>query len=141
MSAPVEEHERILPIVTPENERYWRAARAHALELPFCLGCERAFYPPQRRCPHCLSDRTDWRAISGRGRIYSWIVMHQVYDPSFKDRAPYAVAIIELEEGPRLVTNLVGLANDAIRLDLPVRAVYDDLTDAIALVQFTPEEA
>lgn len=139
MSAPAQESDRIEPIVTPENERYWRSARAHALELPYCLACERAFYPPQQRCPFCLSDRVDWRRAGGRGRVYSWIVMHQVYDPSFKDRAPYPVAIVELEEGPRLVANLVGVANDAIRLEMPVRAVYDDLNDAIALVQFTPE--
>jgi len=139
VSAPAQEGDRIEPIVTPENERYWRSARAHALELPYCLACERAFYPPQHRCPFCLSDRVDWRRASGRGRVYSWIVMHQVYDPSFKDRAPYPVAVIELEEGPRLVTNLVEVQNDAIRLDMPVRAVYDDLNDEIALVQFTPE--
>jgi len=139
VTAPAPGSERIEPIVTPENERYWRSARAHALELPFCLLCERAYYPPQQRCPFCLSDRTDWRRASGAGRVYSWIVMHQVYDPSFKDRAPYAVAIVELDEGPRLVANLVGVANDAIRLNMPVRAVYDDLTDEIALVQFTPE--
>lgn len=141
MSVPAQASDRIEPIVTPENERYWRSARAHALELPYCLACEQAFYPPQHRCPRCLSDRIDWRRVSGRGRVYSWIVMHQVYDPSFKESAPYAVAIVELEEGPRLVTNLVGVANDAIRLAMPVRAVYDDLTEAIALVQFAPEES
>jgi uncharacterized OB-fold protein len=132
--------ERILPIITPENERYWRSARAHALELPFCLACEHHFYPPQHRCPMCLSDRIDWRRVSGRGRVYSWIIMHQVYDPSFKDKVPYPVAIVELEEGPRLIANLLGIDNAAIHLGMPVRVAYEDVTDEIALVQFIPEE-
>lgn len=139
MTAPATEP--ILPVVTPENERYWHSARAHALELPYCLGCEQSFYPPQHRCPRCLSDRIDWQPVGGRARVYSWIVMHQVYDPSFRDRAPYLVAVVKLDEGPQLVTNLVRCPPDAVRLGLAVRAVYEDVTDDIALVYFTPEGA
>jgi uncharacterized OB-fold protein len=132
--------ERPLPIVTEENARYWRSARAHRLELPFCMACERAFYPPQHRCPTCLSDRVEWRPVSGRGRVFTWIVMHQVYDPWFKDKVPYVVAAVELEEGPRLITNLVNCPHDRIRLNMPVRVVYEDVNDELALVYFEPEE-
>ena len=131
--------DRPLPIVTDENARYWKSARAHALELPYCMACERPFYPPQHRCPSCLGDRIEWRQVSGRARVFSWIVMHQVYDPAFKDRAPYIVASVELEEGPRLITNLVNCPRDGVRIDLPVRAVYEDIDDDLALVYFEPE--
>lgn len=137
MSAPAVEP--ILPIVTPENAPYWRSAREHALKLPYCLACEQSFYPPQHRCPACLSDRVDWRPVSGRAQVYSWIVMHQVYDPSFKDRAPYIVAVVKLDEGPQLVTNLVNCPRESVRLGMSVRAVYADVAGDVALVYFEPE--
>lgn len=129
--------DRILPIVTDENREYWQSARAHALKLPFCMACETFFYPPRARCTTCLSDRVEYQPVSGRGTVQTWNIMHQVYDPSFKSRAPYVVAVIRLEEGPQLVTNLLDTPKDEIRIDLPVRLVYDDLTDEIALPQFT----
>jgi uncharacterized OB-fold protein len=129
--------ERILPIVTEENAEYWRSARAHALKLPFCMACEQFFYPAHYRCPACLGDKVEYRPVSGKGTVQTWNVMHQVYDPSFKDRAPYVVAVIRLEEGPQLVTNLLDTPKDEIRIDLPVRLVYEDLTDEIGLPQFT----
>ena len=77
--------------------------------------------------------------MSGRGTVYSFVIMHQVYDPAFKDDVPYNVAAVELEEGPRLYTNLVDVANAAIRVGMPVSVVYDDVTDGITLVKFRPE--
>ena len=132
--------EPIVPNVTEENAPYWRSARAHALELPFCMACERAFYPVQHRCPRCLGDRVEWRPVSGRAAVYSWVVVHQVYDPSFADRVPYVAAVVELEEGPRLVTNIVNCAPQAMKRAMAVRAVYKDLDDEVALVYFEPEE-
>lgn len=132
--------ERILPVVTEENAPYWRSAREHALRLPYCTACERAFYPVQHRCPRCLGDRLEWRPVSGRAQVYSWIVVHQVYDQSFADRTPYVVAVVELEEGPRLVTNIVNCLPQDVRRGLPVRAVYEDIDDEVALVHFEPRE-
>ncbi len=131
--------ERILPNVTEENAPYWRSARSHALQLPFCMSCERAFYPVQRRCPRCLGDRLEWRPVSGRARVYSWVVDHQVYDQSFAGRIPYIVAVVELEEGPRLVTNIVNCSPGDVRRDVAVRFVYEDVDDEIALVYFEPD--
>jgi len=133
--------ERILPIITAENAPYWQSTRAHALKLPFCMVCERAFYPVQGRCPRCLGDRLDWRAVSGRARVYSWIVVHQVYDQSFAERVPYIVAVVELDEGPRLVTNIVNCPPEKVGCGVQVRAVYDDIDDEVALVYFEPEGA
>lgn len=130
--------ERILPVVTEENAPYWLSAREHALKLPYCMACERAFYPVQHRCPRCLGERLEWRPVSGRARVYSWIVVHQVYDQSFADRVPYVVAVVELEEGPRMVTNIVNVPPQDVRGGLPVRAVYEDIDDGVALVHFEP---
>jgi uncharacterized OB-fold protein len=131
---------RPLPIVTDENAPYWRSARNHALELPFCLACARAYYPPQHRCPACLGERVEWRPVRGRGHVVTWTVMHQIYDPWFTERVPYVTAVVEIVEGPRLVATIVHCAPDAVRLDMPVRAVYEDVDDDLALVCFEPEE-
>jgi len=133
--------EPILPNITEDNEPYWASVKARDLKLPFCMRCEAAFYPPQSRCPRCLGDRLEWRHASGRGRLYSWVVVHQVYDKSFADRVPYVVAAVQLEEGPRLITNVVNCPTEGITADMPVRAVYRDLTDEVALVEFEPDGA
>ena len=131
--------EPILPVISDDNKPYWKSAREHALTVPFCGACNAAFYPAQSRCPRCLRDGVEWRRVSGRGTVYSWVVVHQVYDPSFAGRIPYVVATVELEEGPRLITNIVNCAADAVRANLPVRIVYKDVTDEVALVQFEPD--
>lgn len=131
--------EPILPVVTEDNGPYWASAREHALKLPFCVSCEAAFYPPQSRCPRCLRDAVEWRTVSGRGTIYSWVTVHQVYDRSFADRVPYVVATVELKEGPKLITNIVNCEPDVVRANMSVRIVYNDVTDDVALVQFEPD--
>jgi uncharacterized OB-fold protein len=130
--------EPILPVVTEDNGHYWRSAREHALKLPFCVSCDAAFYPPQSRCPRCLGDGVEWRPVSGRAKVYTWVIVHQVYDRSFADRVPYVVATVELEEGPRLITNIVNCEPEVVRANMPVRIVYKDVTDEVALVQFEP---
>jgi len=131
--------EPILPVVTEDNGPFWGSAREHALKLPFCVSCEAAFYPPQSRCPRCLRDGVEWRPVSGRGTVYSWVVVHQVYDRSFADRVPYVVATVELQEGPRLITNIVNCEPEVVRANMPVCIVYKDVTDEVALVQFEPD--
>lgn len=133
------EIEPILPVVTEDNSPYWASSREHALQLPYCVACGRAFYPPQSRCPRCLKDGIEWRPVSGRGTVYSWVVVHQVYDRSFADRIPYVVATVELQEGPRLITNIVNCDPAAVQANMPVRVVYNDVTDEVALVQFEPD--
>ena len=80
--------EPILPVISDDNKPYWKSAREHALTVPFCGACNAAFYPAQSRCPRCLRDGVEWRRVSGRGTVYSWVVVHQVYDPSFAGRIP-----------------------------------------------------
>lgn len=131
-------YEKPLPIKTADNAPYWESAQRHALELPRCRQCGKFRYPPGPYCPNCLSSETDWQAISGRGSIYSFIVVHQRYDPSFVDDLPYNVAVVALEEGPRLVTNIVGIANEALEIGMPVEVTYDDVTDEFTLPKFRP---
>jgi len=132
--------ERPLPEITDQNRSFWESARAGRLKLQRCRDCGRWRYPPAHHCYWCLSEEADWEPVSGRGTVYSFVVFHQAFHPAFKDRLPYNVAVVELVEGPRLVTNIVGCRNDEIYVGMPVEAVYEPLTEEVTLVKFRPVE-
>jgi uncharacterized OB-fold protein len=131
-------YEKPLPAITAENAPYYDSLRQHAMRLQRCGSCAVFRYPASPHCPRCLSEAFEWTPVSGRGAVYSWIVMHQIYDPAFRPEAPYNVAVVELAEGPRLTTNLVDCPSDAIRIGMPVAVVYDDVTDEVTLAKFRP---
>ncbi len=116
---------------------YERAAATGAVHLQRCQQCERWRHPPRLRCAACGSPEWSWEPIAGTGRLFSWTVTHRPTDPAFAAHVPYAVAVVELDEGPRLVGNLVGLRVEDLQLDLPVRVLLDRRSDAVALVDFT----
>jgi len=127
-----------LPAISPLNEPYWYGLKRHELQLPRCHECGTIWYPPSLFCPGCWSRNFAWQKLSGRGKVNSWVVFHQAYFPSFTDDVPYNVAEVELEEGPRLLTNLVAVDNDDITMDMPVEIVFDDVTDEVTLAKFRP---
>jgi len=137
MTAPTT-YEKPLPVKTAENAPYWDSAKAHALALPRCCACETWRYPPTPYCPKCLSDQTDWQEVSGRGTVYSFIIVHQRYDPSFAEDLPYNVTVVALEEGPRLVSNVVDVHNQDLRVGMPLTLTYDDITEEFTLPKFRP---
>ena len=130
------EYRKPLPRITPDNRPFWEAARRHELRLQRCDACGRFRYPPGPMCPDCLSERFEWRRVSGRGTISSWVVFHRVYFPAFADDAPYAVVQVELEEGPRLISNLVSSPGEKINIGMPVEVVFDDVTPELSLPRF-----
>jgi uncharacterized protein len=127
-----------VPRPAPESVPYWRAARQHRLELPRCNACGQFWFPPSQSCPHCLSADFAFAAVSGRGKVFSFVIFHRVYHPAFAKEVPYVVALVELVEGPRLLSNIVGVACDAVACDMPVKVVFDDLAADVSLPKFTP---
>jgi uncharacterized OB-fold protein len=127
---------RPLPKPTPESRVYWDGLRARQLMLPRCLDCAKAHFYPRAVCPHCASRRLEWRRASGRGTLYSFVINHR--PPAWRGPEPYVIAVIELEEGPRLMANLVGVAPDPslIRCDAPVEIQYEDVTPEVTLPAF-----
>ena len=117
------------PKPSPESAPFWEGARAHKLLLPRCNTCGRYWFPPSRRCVHCLSSDFAWTESEGKGRIYSFVVFHRVYHPAFESDVPYTVAIIELDEGSRLIANIIGTPPDEVRCDMRVRVVFEDRGD------------
>ena len=130
------DYDKPLPRLTPLNRPFFEAAKRGELALQRCNRCGQRWFPPAANCPNCLSTDVDWAPASGRGRLWSWIVMHQKYFPSFAGELPYNVAFIQLEEGPFLMSSIVGAKPDALRSDVPVEVVFEDATDDIAIPKF-----
>jgi uncharacterized protein len=131
-----------LPKPTPETQPFWDAVRRRQLLIQRCTACDRHYFYPRPLCPHCLSRDVEWVAASGRGRLHTFVINHRP-PRNFPLPAPCIVAIVELEEGPRLMTNLVGVDPDPqqLRCDMAVEVVFDDVTADITLPRFRPVAA
>ena len=89
-------------------------------------------------CPHCFAAKLEWRQASGRGSLYTFTVMHQVMNPGFVDSVPYNVAQIDLVEGVRMTSNVVGTSNDALRIGMPLEVVFEKVGDNVSIPKFRP---
>jgi uncharacterized OB-fold protein len=127
-----------VPRPAPESVPYWEAAKHHKLEVPHCNACGHYWFPPSASCPHCLSTDFAFTPVSGQGKVFSFVTFHRVYHPAFEQEVPYVVALVELEEGPRLLTNIVGVPPDKVACEMPVKVVFDDVGDGVAVPKFTP---
>lgn len=127
-----------LPVADPVSEPYWAGCRRHELLLQRCGACGDFRFPPAPLCPRCRSPHATWTSATGAGRVYSWIVvMHPVPDVYATD-VPYVIALVELDEGVRMPTNIVGCAPDAIQAGMPVEVVFDDVAGGVTLPKFRP---
>jgi uncharacterized OB-fold protein len=129
---------RSVPSPVGLNAEFYALTATGTLHLQRCEACGTWRHPPRFLCARCGSGAWRWEPASGRGRVFSWTVTHQVLDPAFADAAPYAVVVVELEERVRLVGNLVGADPSTLRLDLPVLVDLDRHSDDVALVDFRP---
>jgi len=131
---------RPVPAITPEMAPFWEAARRHELTVQRCLDCGTFRFPAREVCSSCLSRRAEWQRVSGRGRVFSVVVMHQASHPWFASRTPYAVVVVELDEGARMLSTVVGPEPHAIAIGMPVEVDFEDLTAEISLPVFRPSE-
>jgi uncharacterized OB-fold protein len=131
---------RPLPKPTPETQHYWDGAKAGELRLQTCGECEHTYFPPRPFCPKCGSKSVSVTKASGKGRLYSYIINH-LPTPGFE--APFAIAVVELEEGPRLMTNIVDCEQtpEALVLDMPVEVTFEKMSNEITLPLFKPVKA
>jgi uncharacterized OB-fold protein len=140
VSAEKEAPARPLPQPTRISAPFWRAAAEGRLLLQFCRPCRSFIYYPRPFCPSCWREDLEWREASGRGRVYTYTVVRRAATPAFADKVPYVLAIVELEEGPRMVTNIVGCRPEEVRVGMPVRAVFEKFSEDVGLVYFRPDE-
>jgi uncharacterized OB-fold protein len=130
-----------LPRIDEESKGFWEACRRHELYLQRCAACTTLRYYPRALCPCCLSDRIEWVRASGRGTVYTFTITYQNQAPGFRDALPYVMAYVELEEGVRLLTNIVDCAPADVRIGMPVHVVFDDLTPEVTIPTFAPAPA
>lgn len=127
------------PVPSPESrldEEFWRHCASEQLCFQVCGACETWRHLPRSICAHCGSADWSWKECRGRGRLYSWTVTHQPNLPQFLQDVPYVVAVIELEEGVRMVSHLRGVDPAELEIDLPVALEFERVSDDVALPMF-----
>ncbi|MBI2877417.1 MAG: Zn-ribbon domain-containing OB-fold protein [Candidatus Tectomicrobia bacterium] len=127
-----------LPRPTMESEPFWRGTRNHELRIQRCRVCGKHIFYPRSLCPECSTTDLEWVQVSGKGTVYSYTIIRRAAFPSFAADVPYVFAIVELEEGPRMATNLVGCPPERARIGLPVEATFEDVAPEVTLVKFRP---
>jgi uncharacterized OB-fold protein len=129
--------ERPLPAITPETRHFWEGTRAGELRLQRCGACHEVYFPPRPFCPQCASAEVAVFRASGRATLYSYVIHHRAA-PGFVP--PYSIAVVQLEEGPRMMTNVVETAQtpEALQLDMPLEVVFQRIDGDITLPLFRP---
>ena len=130
------DYKKPIPTITSEMRPFYEAAKRHELFVQRCKGCGAHRFPARDLCSECLSRDVEWVKVSGNGEVFSFNIMHQVYHPGFADEVPYAVVLVKLQEGAKLNSNLVGVKPHDIRVGMPVKVVFEDITDEITLPKF-----
>ena len=132
------DYQGALPVPTHDTQPYWDAAKEHRLVLPYCAACDAYDFYPRPFCRQCFSWDIEWRDASGKGTLHTYVINHRPAR-GFDEMTPYVIAVVELEEGPRMMTNIVMEEEptvDNLRIDAPVEVVFDDVTDEVTLPRF-----
>lgn len=137
-AAPKAAPAKALPVLDDANRPFWAAALAGELRMQRCGDCGHIRYPISHVCPKCLSGNFDWHRLSGRGTVHSTIVFHQVYNAAWAGDVPYNVSLIQLEEGPRMFSNVVGVPPSSVKVGDAVEVVFDPVSEEVAMPRFRP---
>ena len=120
-----------------DTRPFWEATKQHELRYQVCDGCDGIVFFPRRHCPHCMSMKLSWKTSEGQGAIYTYTTIRQIGHPAFRELAPYVVAWIDLDEGFRMLSNVVGVDAGSVHTGQRVRVTWED-QDGVSLPLFTP---
>lgn len=129
-----------VPTVRPDTREFWEATADGRLLLTKCLKCAQPAWYPRGFCPHCGNREVEWVEASGRGEVYSYTVVRRGGLGEYRDASPYILAYVELDEGVRMMTNIVDVDEDALRIGLPVQVAFQPTGEGPALPRFTPAD-
>jgi uncharacterized OB-fold protein len=127
-----------LPNADLETQEFWDGCKNHTFLLKHCNACSRDHYYPRPFCPFCWSDDVAWKQAAGRGTLYTYSVVPVNDLPPFNERVPYVAAIVELDEGPRVMTNVEGVPHDELRIGMPLVVDYKPISDDVTIPIFRP---
>ncbi len=125
-----------LPRGEEQNGEFYQFCKQHELRFQRCSHCGTWRHMPRESCQTCGSFDWSWERSSGRGQVFSWTIIHRALHPGFAEELPYAVVIVEMEEGVRLVTHVLDIPMDELRVGLPVEVVFEDVTPEVTLHKF-----
>ncbi len=128
----------IRPTINEVNRPFWDGCRHGELVLQRCSHCGRLRYPAAIVCPNCLAPEAQWQPVSGRGKVFSFVVFQRAYHPAWERKVPYNVALIELDEGPIMLSNVVGVDNATLAVGLPVAVAFEAVDESLAIPVFKP---
>ena len=124
------------PVVDDDSTRYWEAVADHRLEIQRCDRCGRFVFYPRALCPHCHGDRLTWTEVGGHGTLYTFTVSRRAATPGLAERVPYVVALVDLDEGARMMSTVATDDVDSVRIGEPVTVAFEDLPDDTCLPYF-----
>ena len=131
----------VIPIANFDTQPFWDGCARGELLLQRCSACGSVRHPPSPICANCLSDKHAWVPASGRGKVYTFVVVRETRARGWDKMVPYVIAVVELEEGPRMLSNLVNVEPDAVRIEMPVEATFAELDGTTKLPLFQPRGA
>lgn len=134
------EYRKPAPIPDHVTGEFWEAAKQHGLLIQRCQDCGANQFFPQSSCRKCLSDRMEWLEASGKGVIYTYTIVHRPPTQTFDEDVPYTVALVELEEGVRMMSTIIGIKPQDVRVNMPVEIVFEEISTTISLPRFRPIE-
>jgi uncharacterized OB-fold protein len=133
---------RPLPIVADiEAKPFWEGCARGELLLQRCLDCGAVRHPPSPICRDCLSSRQEWVPASGNATLYTFVVVHHAFHAAFDEEVPYVVAVVELEEGPHMLSNVVDVPPEWVEIGMPLRVCFDRVSDEVTLPKFRPVQS
>ena len=134
------ETDKISPQVTDELRPFFEGASKGRLVVQKCDACGKLRFPPAQVCAECMSRNLGWVAVSGRGAVYSYTIMHRAYHPAFAGKVPYALVVVELEEGGKITSNVVGIDPHRLKCGMAVEVIFEKITDEVVLPRFKPAD-
>ena len=131
-----QDYKKPLPEVDPLTKPYWDNALKHKLSVQYCTECGHQHFPASPVCPSCLSDLQDWKIVSGKATLISWVKFHRAYWDGYRMELPYDVCLVQIDEGPLLLSNFHGPVPANVHAGMKMRAVFHDVTALVSLVSF-----
>jgi hypothetical protein len=141
MAEAAREIKKPLPEITPVNQPFWDGARAGKLMMQRCQDCRSWVFCPRPICVECNGERLEWVAVSGRGKVFAFTVIREVVGQALRGFAPdipYVTAWIDLDEGPRFCSNIVGCPIEKVKIGMDVEVVFEDSGEGVTLPKFKP---
>jgi uncharacterized protein len=134
------DYQKPIPAADGTTRPFWESLKAHEMKIQRCNDTGKFFFYPRGMSPFTLSDNVSWKPVSGKGVVHAFTIVHLNRAPGFADELPYVVAMVELEEGARLMTNIIDVEPDPehVKIGMPVEIVYEDITDEVTLPKFKP---